>query len=396
MGQNKTSLPLAVYILGFAIFAQGTSELMLAGLLPGISRGLHVSIPHAGLLISGFAVGMLVGAPVLALATSRWNHRRALLAFIGVFVLCHAVGALAPNYAILLVTRIVSAFVYAGFWAVAGATVVDLVDREVRGRALAVLAGGLTVATVVGLPGGTLIAQHLGWRAAFWVVAVLSGLAVPGVVLTIPRQQGGRATERLRAVVDGPLLSAFGTTALATGGVLATFSYLSPLLTHSAGIGLDWVPGVLALYGLGALSGITLGARTADRWPRRTLCAGISGLVVVSAGIALAARSPFGAVVLVALLGFFGFVTNPTLSSRPFSLVPTAPSLVAALNVSAFNVGITVGPWLGGLAIERHLGYPAVAWVGAALAGAGLISVVRPVGSARLFSTRTQPCKETP
>jgi DHA1 family chloramphenicol resistance protein-like MFS transporter len=377
-------LPLPVYVLGFAIFAQGTSELMLAGLLPEISRSLHVSVPSAGLMISGFAIGMLIGAPALALLARRWPHRRALLGFLAVFALMHAVGALAPNYLMLLVTRFAAAFVYAGFWAVGAATAVELVPTEARGRAMGAVAGGLTVATVIGLPAGTLVGQHLGWRAAFWAVAVLTVIAAGGVLATVSRQDpdSSRAARQapttlradLRGLVDRRLWFAYATTALATAALIVTFSYLSPLLTHTTGLAARWVPGVLAIYGVGAVCGIALGSRAADRRPGGTLYAGVGFLIITSIALALGAHQIAPTVALIAALGFAGFVTNPTLNSLPFNLVAAAPTLVAAFNVSAFNAGITLGPWLGGLAIDLRLGYPAVAWIGAALAAAAIVT----------------------
>ena len=290
-------MPIAVYILGLAIFAQGTSELMLAGLLPEMATDLGVSIPDAGLLISAFAVGMLVGAPVLAIVTLRWPRRTALLIFLAIFALAHVAGALTPNYEVLLMTRIVGAFVYAGFWAVAAVTAVDLVPRNSRAKAMSVVASGLTIATILGLPAGTLIGQHLGWRAAFWTVAALSTLAMAGVLATIP---GGapdpEATpnlrEEIRAMANPRLWLSYATTALVTAAILVIFSYFAPLLTQATGLHPGAVPGVLALYGVGSLIGITIGGRTADATPFRTLSVGITGLVVLSAALALLGRRP--------------------------------------------------------------------------------------------------------
>lgn len=364
-------MPLAVYVLGLAIFAQGTSELMLAGLLPGMARDLGVSVPDAGLLISAFAIGMLLGAPVLALLTRRWPHRRALLAFLGVFALTHAIGAVTPDYGVLFATRVAGAFVYAGFWAVAAATAVRLVPRDARGRAMGVVAGGLTVAAIAGLPAGTVIGQHLGWRAAFWAVAAMSVLAMAGVAATIPagRSDGAapRARDALRAVAVPRLWLLYGTTAVATSALMVTFGYLGALLTETTGVAEAWVPGVLALYGTGALIGITVGGRTADTRAVPTLYAGFAGLVAVSLALALTAGSPAPVVVLVFLLGFAGFATNPTLNTRAFGMVDGAATLVAAGNVVAFNIGITAGPWIGGLAIDAGAGYPSTAWIGAGL-----------------------------
>ncbi|MFC5829171.1 Cmx/CmrA family chloramphenicol efflux MFS transporter [Nonomuraea insulae] len=373
-------MPLAVYILGLAIFAQGTSELMLAGLLPEMAADLGVSVPDAGLLISAFAMGMLVGAPVLAVVTLRRPRRTVLLSFMAIFALTHVAGALTSSYAVLFATRVAGAFVYAGFWAVAASTAIGLVPANARAKAMSLLAGGLTVATVIGLSTGTLIGQHLGWRAAFWAVAALSVLAGIGVLATIP---GGRpetggtpsVSAELRAMARPGLWLAYGTTALTTGALLASFSYLSALLVDTTGLDSAWVPAVLALYGVGSLIGITIGGRVADARPFPLLFAGVIGLILTSVALAVSASVAVLAIPLIFLLGAFGFGTNPALSARPFALAKDAPTLAAAGNVSAFNVGITVGPWFGGLAIGAGLGYASVAWIGAAIGVAALAAV---------------------
>ncbi|GAA1610758.1 MFS transporter [Nonomuraea maheshkhaliensis] len=390
-------MPLAVYILGLSIFAQGTSELMLAGLIPVLSDDLGVSVPEAGLLISAFAMGMLVGAPVLAIATSRWPRRTVLLAFTAIFVLTHVVAALTSSYGVLFATRVAGAFVYAGFWAVAASTAIGLVPVNARARAMSVLAGGLTVATVLGLSAGTMIGQHLGWRAAFWTVAAMSALAGIGVFVTIPGGRPRPATKQpttpgavadaapgpvsgvvaeLRALARPALWLAYATTAITTAALLASFSYLSALLIGTTGLDAAWVPAVLALYGVGSLIGITIGGRIADARPFPLLYAGITGVILTSAALAVSATTALIAIPLIFLLGAFGFGTNPALNARPFALARNAPTLAAAVNVSAFNVGITVGPWLGGLAIGAGLGYASVAWIGAAIGVAALGSVV--------------------
>lgn len=363
-------MPLAVYVLGLAIFAQGTSELMLAGLLPEMAGDLGASIPQAGLLISAFAVGMLVGAPVLAVLTLRWPRRAALLVFLAVFAVSHVLGAVTDSYTVLLVTRVVGAFVYAGFWAVASVTAVGSVGADRRGRAMSVVAGGLTVATILGLPAGTAIGQQFGWRAAFWVVAVMSVLVMAAVAATIRDTATTGGTDlraEVRTMANPRLWLAYATTALVTAALLVTFSYLAPLLTDSTGLSSGVVPVVLALYGLGSLIGITVGGRTADAHPFRTIYLGAAGLVVASVALALLADQPLPAVVAVTLLGAFGFAVNPALNTRVFAEAGGAPTLAAATNISAFNVGITAGPWLGGLALNAGAGYPTMAWLGAGL-----------------------------
>ncbi|WP_132192023.1 MULTISPECIES: Cmx/CmrA family chloramphenicol efflux MFS transporter [Kribbella] len=390
-------MPIAVYVLGLAIFAQGTSELMLAGLLPELATDLDVSIPAAGLLISAFAVGMLLGAPILAVVTLRWPRRTSLLVFLAIFALTHVAGALTQDYAVLLATRVVGAFVYAGFWAVAAVTAVGLVPVNSRARAMSVVAGGLTIATIVGLPAGTVIGQHLGWQAAFWAVALMSVLAMAGVLATIPpgRPDPGtapRMVSELRAMWKPRLWLSYCTTALVTAAILVIFSYLAPLLTVTTGLPSGAVPAVLALYGVGSLIGITIGGRNADATPFRTLSAGITGVVALSAVLAIWASEPVVAIGAIFLLGGFGFATNPALNARVFSLAEEAPTLATAVNFSSFNVGITIGPWLGGLAIDAGAGYRALGWIAVAL---GLVALGTVVLAAQLPLRRTATTRPT-
>lgn len=372
-------MPLAVYILGLSIFAQGTSELMLAGLLTEIAGDLGISVPRAGLLISAFAMGMLVGAPILAVATLRWSRRNAMLAFLAVFLAAHVVGALTSDYRVLFASRVIAAFVYAGFWSVAAVTAVALVPATTRARAMSVVAGGLTVAVIVGLPTGTFIGRHLGWHAAFWAVAISTALSAVGILVKIPDTRPTeipRMRNELRALATGPVRLLYGTTMVATAALMVSFGYLGALLTETTGLADGWIPVALAVYGLGSVIGIALGGRIADAHPLRTLGVGIAGLTVTSALLAATAQHIVPVVVLTFLLAAFGFGINPVLNSRVFALAPSAPTLGVALNVSSFNVGITAGPWLGGLAIGAGMGYPSVAWIGAAL-GVAALGIVR-------------------
>ncbi|MFG1798042.1 Cmx/CmrA family chloramphenicol efflux MFS transporter [Nocardia sp. NPDC049149] len=371
-------MPFAVYILGLSIFAQGTSEMMLSGLLTELSADLGVSIPQAGLLISAFALGMVIGAPVLAVATLRLPKRTALLGFLAIFVAAHIVAALTADYWVLFGTRVIGAFVYAGFWSVAATTAIGLVPENARGKAMSIVAGGLTIATVVGLPAGTVISQHLGWRAAFWTVAIMSALAMIGVLAKIPADRAATAPDlrkELRSMVNPRLWLSYSTTALSIASLLVSFAYLGALLSQTTGLTDGWIPVVLAVFGVGGFVGIVLGGRTADAHPIRTLYVGIAGVVGTSVLLALTAEHTAPVVVLTFLLGAFGFGTNPTLNSRVFNLAPNGPTLAPAFNVSSFNIGITLGPWLGGLAIGAGLGYASVAWIGAAVGIAALGTV---------------------
>ncbi|WEB40666.1 MFS transporter [Streptomyces yunnanensis] len=386
-------MPLAVHLLGLAIFAQGTSEFMLSGLLPDIATDLGVSIPDAGLLVSAFAIGMVVGAPVLAVATLRVPRRTALVAFQLVFVAGHVIGALAPAYGVLFATRILSALAYAGFWAVAAATAASLVPAESRGRAMSVVGMGLTLATVVGVPAGTLLSQHAGWRAAFWAVAALTVLSTLSLLTALPATRRTTHIPSIRRELTGlarpQLWLSFLITTLTFGAGVVTFSYLAPLLTEVTGLPAGWVPAVLSLYGVGGLIGITVGGRYADSAPLRTLTLGAALLTLASAALALAAADLPTTLALVLLLGFTAYLVNPVVQSRVFHLAADAPTLVPAVNTSAFNVGITLTPMLGGATIDAGLGYPSVAWVGAATGLLGLLAIAWAAALQR--RTRTAP-----
>ncbi|RSN24661.1 MFS transporter [Amycolatopsis sp. WAC 04169] len=385
-------MPLAVCVLGLSVFALGTSEFMITGLLPGMAADLDVGIPEAGLLISAFAIGMVVGAPLLAIATLRVPRRATLMALLVVFGLSHVVGALGSGYALLFATRVVSAVACAGFWAVAAATAVALVPVERRGRALAILVGGLTVANIAGVPAGTFLGQHAGWRAAFWAVTALTVIALIGVFALVPETQNGEdktdvATE-LRLYRGGRFWLALGVIALAQAMIFATFSYLAPLLTEVAGLPESWVPGVLSLFGLGALIGITAGGRLADARPFATLYGGLAVALVALILLAISGPATPLAILAVFLFGVAGFGVNPALNVRAFAVAGNAPTLVGASTTAAFNVGNTVGPWLGGESIDAGLGYPSVAWVSVGLGVATVVALTFAAGVQRTDDTR--------
>ncbi|QWF85481.1 Cmx/CmrA family chloramphenicol efflux MFS transporter [Amycolatopsis sp. CA-230715] len=389
-------MPLAIAVLGLCVFALGTSEFMITGLLPGMAADLAVGIPAAGLLISAFAAGMVVGAPLLAAATLRLPRRATLIALLGVFGLAHVVGALTPGYAVLFATRVVSAVACAGFWAVAAATAVSLVPKDRRGRALAVLVGGLTVANVAGVPAGTFLGQHAGWRAAFWAVAALSFAALVAVFALVPdtRPDGERPSLRteLRLYRRGRVWLALGVIALSQAMTFATFSYLAPLLVETNGLPENAVPLVLALFGIGAIAGITAGGKLADARPFAVLYGGIGLALAAMIVLASAGSATPVAVAAVFVFGFAAFAINPALNVRAFAEAgDEAPTFVGASTTSAFNVGNTAGPWFGGLSISAGLGYPSVAWVSAGLGALTVAALTFAVALHRTRSPRPEP-----
>ncbi|MUL80924.1 MULTISPECIES: Cmx/CmrA family chloramphenicol efflux MFS transporter [unclassified Mycolicibacterium] len=392
-------MPVTIWVIGIAIFAQGTSELMLAGLLPELSADLGVTIPQAGLLVSVFALGMLVGAPVLAVITLRWPRRRAMLAFLAIFVLGHVAGALTDSFRVLVAVRFIAAFVYAGFWAVGAGTAMSLVAPDRRGRAMSIVAGGLTIATVIGLPAGAWLGQNLGWRWAFWAVAALSTLAAGAVLAAVPTARPGTVPligDELRGLAVPRLWLSYAMTAVGTAALLGTFTYLGAMLITTSGLGSEWVPVVLFSYGIGALAGMAVGGYAADRWPRGVLLVGFTALCVVLIALAIASHHALTVSALTVLLGLTGFVTNPALNSRVFALGASAPTLTAAGTTSAFNVGIALGPWLAGMALTAGFDYPVVPWIGAGLAIGALALFAVDAAMARGGHPRATPADRRP
>ncbi|MFI9584452.1 Cmx/CmrA family chloramphenicol efflux MFS transporter [Streptomyces sp. NPDC052236] len=387
-------MPLAVYVLGLAVFALGTSEFMLSGLLPPIADDMDVSIPRAGLLISAFAIGMVVGAPLLAVATLRLPRRTTLISLITVFGLGQIAGALAPTYEVLFASRVVSAFACAGFWAVGAAVAIAMVPVASRARAMAVMIGGLSIANVLGVPAGAFLGEHLGWRSAFWAVGAASVVALAGVATLIPRIPLPAEKPRLRRELsiyrDRQVWLSVAVTALAAGGVFCAFSYLAPLLTDVAGLDAGWVPTVLALFGVGALIGTVIGGRVADAHLFGVLLSGIAASTLLLAVLALFASHPAPVVAVAFLLGLSAFYTAPALNARMFNVAGAAPTLAGATTTAAFNLGNTGGPWLGGTVIDADFGFASTAWAGAAMTvvALGLAAVsLRLHGKSRVVAT---------
>ncbi|QXJ19913.1 MFS transporter [Actinomadura graeca] len=389
-------VPLPVYVLAFAVFAQGTSELMLSGLLPGVAADLRVSVAAAGLLASGFAAGMAVGAPLLTAATLRWPYRRALLAFLSAFVLAHLFCAAAPGYGALMAGRVLGAVAYAGFWVSAMVAAVRVVPAEIKGRALAVVSSGLAVATIVGVPLSTVVGDAFSWRTAMLAVAGATALAAVGIVVFLPEGRGTGAERpdlrrELAVFTDPRLWLTYLAAALSAAQGTAIATYLGALLIGAADLRPGRVPVALVIAGVGALLGLAAGGRFADRWPFATLLAGFSGAAAASVLLVLGAGRPVTAVLCATALQFFGWSLNPAVNVRVFTYAAAAPSLAGAANITGFNIGIMAGPALGGLLIALG-GLPAVGWASAGFALAGLAAAG---GSYLLRGEEAEPAQAT-
>lgn len=373
-------MPFSLYLLALAVFVMGTSEFMLAGLLPAIASDLDVSVGTAGLLTSAFAIGMVVGAPLMAAFARRWPPRITLIACLLLFAGCHIVGALTPAFSVLLATRVLSALANAGFLAVALTTATALAPADRKGRALSVLLSGTTIATVAGVPAGALFGEALGWRSTFWAIAVLCLPAVVGVVRGIPRASVHAGPDaatptlrhELRELTSPRLLLAMLLGALVNGGTFAAFTFLAPIVTETAGLDAGWVSVALVLFGVGSFLGVTIAGRLSDHHPGLVL--GIGGPLLLAGwfAVALVASHPVPLLALVFVQGMLSFGVGSTLIARVLYAASGAPTMGGAYATAALNVGAAVGPVLGGLALTTDAGLLGPVWIAVAMTAAAL------------------------
>ncbi|WP_330285566.1 MFS transporter [Streptomyces sp. NBC_00576] len=366
-------LPFVVLVLSAGTFLMGTTEFVVAGLLPEIADDLNVSVSHAGLLITAFAAGMIVGAPAMAIATLRLPRRSTLILALAVFALGHLVAALSSSFTLVLTARVVTALATGTFWCVGALVATTAAGPAATSRALGMLLGGLTVATVAGVPLGAWLGQLSGWRGPFWVLAVLSAGAAAVIGQYIPtdvRSEAPSVRAEFAALRDVRVWLTLSAMTLLMGGVLATYTYISPLLTERAGIPNGAVPMVLTGYGLGALLGTTVGGRLGDRRPLATLLTSAGTTTLVLLLLTWLSPNPVAAVVLVTLMGMTGFAATPVLGALALRFSSSAPTLVSGLSGAAPNVGIAVGSWTAGIALTSPLaqaGPPLVGTVAVAL-----------------------------
>ncbi|MCK8678936.1 Cmx/CmrA family chloramphenicol efflux MFS transporter [Streptomyces lichenis] len=357
-------MPLPLYLLALAVFAMGTSEFMLAGLLPDIATDLDVSVGTAGSLTSAFAVGMIAGAPLLAALARDLPARASLLGCLLLFAAAHAVGAATTSFPALLATRIAAALANAGFLAVALTTATALVPPDRKGRAMAVLLSGTTVATIAGVPGGSALGTLLGWRAAFWAVALLCLPAALGVLIGLrgsgeparPLSEDGTAPPALRSELGRLLRPRLALTmllgALVNAATFGSFTFLAPVVTVTAGLDDLWITTVLMLFGAGSLTGVTLAGRLSDRHPGLVLAVGGPLLPVGWLALATLAGKPAALFTLVFLQGTLSFAVGATLIARIlYEAAAGAPVMAGAYATAALNTGAAAGPLVAATAL---------------------------------------------
>ena len=359
-------------------FAIGTTEFVTMGLLPDVTGDLGVSIPRGGWLISAYALGVVVGAPLLAVLTARMERRRLLLLLMSAFTAGNVLSAVAPGFAPLVVARFLTGLPHGAYFGMASLVAASLVGPERRGRAIAAPMFGLTAANVIGVPLSSFLGQQLGWRSAFWFVAVVGALTLVAVrrwVPPLPVTEGAGARRELGALSRPQVWLTVAVGAIGMGGMFAVYSYVAPILTRSAGWTPSAVPFALALFGIGMTIGNVIGGALVDRSVPRALVTGFVAVLATLTVFPFAARSAWTAGAAVLALGVAGSVTVPALQTRLMDVAGDAASLGASLNHSALNLANASGAFLGGVVIDAGLGWTSPAWVGAAMALAGLLLV---------------------
>jgi DHA1 family inner membrane transport protein len=365
-------MPLALYALTVGAFGIGVTEFIIMGLLIQVSADLGVSIPAAGLLMTGYALGVFVGAPILTLLTRRLPRKTTLLVLMAIFTLGNALAAIAPSYGVLMGARLVTALAHGTFFGVGALVAVSLVPPERKASAISIMFTGLTIATLLGVPFGAWLGLAFGWRMAFWAVAGVGALAFVVLAALVPAAQETVAPAPLReefAVLARPQVQlGLAMTVLGFGGVFAVFTYIQPILTELAGFSKEAVSPILLVFGAGLVAGNLFGGRWADKGLNAALVGTLVLLTLVMGGSALAFHSQVGAVVAAFGLGAAAFATVAPLQMRVLSQAGGAgQGLASSLNIAAFNLGNAFGAWLGGAVIAHGPGLSAVPLIAAAV-----------------------------
>ncbi|MFE2373359.1 MFS transporter [Streptomyces sp. NPDC059398] len=369
-------MPLALLALAMGAFGIGTTEFVIMGLLPQVAESFQVSIPTAGFLVTGYALGVVAGAPLMTALGTRIPRKKMLMLLMGLFVIGNVVSATAPVFGVMLVGRIVASFAHGAFFGIGSVVAAGLVAPRKKAGAIAMMFTGLTLANVVGVPLGTLIGQNIGWRLTFLLVAGLGVVGLLGVTRLVPEQprpEGVRLRHELAAFRNVQVLLAMAMTVLGFGGVFAAITYISPMMTAVAGFSEAGVTWLLVLFGLGMVSGNLIGGRFADRALMPMLYVSLGGLALVLALFTFTAHDRIASAATVFLIGGLGFATVPPLQKRVLDHASGAPTLASAVNIGAFNLGNALSAWLGGIVIAAGLGYTAPNWVGAVLATSALV-----------------------
>ena len=388
--------------LAIGAFGIGVTEFAPMGLLPVIAQDLGVSIPSAGLLISAYALGVMIGAPLMTLTTGRMPRRTLLIGLAAIFTLGNLLAAISGSYGMLLAARILTSFNHGAFFGVGSIVAASLVPPQRQAGAVAAMFMGLTIANVVGVPLATWAGEHLGWRASFWGISALGVVTMAALRLTLPAMpasHGGNALAEVRVLVQPVVLGALALTIVGSSAMFTVFTYIAPILRDVTGASLGFITAMLVTYGLGLTIGNWLGGRYADRSVDRTLAVTLAALSVILIAFAMLMGHAAASAVLIFLWGIASFALVPPLQLRVMTAAADAPNLASAVNIGAFNLGNAFGAALGGGVIASGLGYRAVAMAGAMTSAIGLIALLlsirgRKTASSNIAGPKAEACAD--
>ncbi|MFT4047267.1 MAG: MFS transporter [Solimonas sp.] len=372
-------MPLPLLALAIAAFGIGTTEFVIMGLLPDVARDLAVTAPQAGMLVSGYALGVTVGAPILAVVTARWPRRQALLGLITLFTVGNALCALAPGYATLMVARVVTAFCHAAFFGIGAIVASQIVPRDKRAQAVALMFTGLTFANVLGVPFGTMLGHAFGWRMTFWAVVLIGIAALLALYRLLPRAlpvPGGDILRQFRSLAGAQVQLALLISTLSSVSLFAVFTYIAYILREITGFTPQGESVALLVFGLGITVGGLTGGRLADWKLMPALIGLLTAVAIVLALFVWTSQFRIAALVTLFVWGVVAFAVGPSAQVRVIDAAKDAPGLASTMNQGAFNLGNATGAWLGGLVIGAGLPLTDLPWVGAAVALLGVGVVV--------------------
>lgn len=369
-------MPLALLALAVAAFGIGTTEFVIMGLLPEVANDLNVSIPDAGLLITGYALGVVFGAPILAIATANMPRKATLLGMTLMFILGNVLCALAPTYATLMAARVITALCHGAFFGIGSVVAAGLVAPNKRAQAIALMFTGLTLANVLGVPLGTALGQYAGWRSTFWAVAVIGVIAVIAQMVWLPKEipmEKGNLVAEFRVLGKPNVLLALAMSVLASTSLFSVFTYIAPILRDVTGVTPHGVTFMLLLFGLGLTGGSMLGGRLADSRLLPALLGMSIAVVLIVALFSQTSHSVIPAAITLLLWGVVAFALCPILQLLIIDQASDAPNLGSTLNQSAFNLGNAAGAWIGGLVVASGADLADLPWTGAAV---GVLTVL--------------------
>lgn len=365
--------------LAIGAFGIGVTEFAPMGMLPGIAADLGVSIPSAGLLVSAYAIGVLIGAPLITLATAKVPRRYLLVGLMAIFTLGSLLSALATNYNTLMLARVVTSLNHGAFFGVGAIVAASLVPADKRAGAVATMFMGLTLATIGGVPLATWFGETFGWRATFWGITGFGAATMAALWLALPNvpaSKGEGMLAEIRVLGRGPVLAAMALTVVGSSAMFTVFTYIAPILRDATHGSTTFITGMLMLFGIGLTLGNIWGGKAADRSVDRTLILSLAVLLVVLVAFSVLMRWPLPAAIAILIWGAASFALVPPLQMRVMEAAKEAPNLASAVNIGAFNLGNAIGAVLGGAVLTAGWGYPAIPLVGALMAALGLVMIV--------------------